>query len=110
MAAKKKKATEKVSTAEVKHYALLKSPVITEKGARAGEVGTYVFKIDPRSNKTEIREAIERIFSVKVDSVRTLTNQGKPKRVGRNFGRRDGFKKAYVKLKEGFTINLVEGL
>jgi large subunit ribosomal protein L23 len=67
-------------------------------------------KVDPRATKSEIRQAVERVFSVKVDAVRTCTFLGKTKRTARGVGRRAGFKKAYVTLAEGSKIDLVEGL
>jgi large subunit ribosomal protein L23 len=105
----KKKVTP--STARVADYAVLVSPVITEKSAVAGADGrTVVFRVDPRASKDAIRGAVERVFSVKVDSVRTCTFLGKTKRTARSIGRRAGYKKAYVTLAEGSKIDLVEGL
>lgn len=106
-------AKDKVVTkqARVGDYAILLSPVITEKSAAVGEAGRrVVFKVDPRASKDEIREAVERIFPVKVEGVRTLTFIGKTKRTARGLGKRAGFKKAYVTLVKGDKIELVEGL
>jgi large subunit ribosomal protein L23 len=96
--------------AGIKHFDIIRTPVITEKSARASETGTYSFNVDKRASKTEIRQSIEKVFAVKVDAIRTISYPGKPKRVGRSFGRRDQYKKAYVTLKEGFSIKVVEGL
>jgi large subunit ribosomal protein L23 len=99
------------ATARISDYAVLLHPVITEKSSLVGgDKGRYVFRVDPRSTKTDIRRAVEGIFNVKVDSVNTAAFIGKVKRTARSVGRRAGFKKAYVTLKEGFTIDIVEGV
>ncbi len=70
----------------------------------------HVFSVDKRANKIEIKDAIEKIFGVKVAKVRTLITTGKKvKRMGRIAGKRSSIKKAYVQLKEG-TIELYEGV
>jgi len=104
--------TKKTTTAvKVGDYATVLSPVITEKSALIGANGRVVtFRVDPRASKDEIRGAIERVFSVKVEGVRTVRYQGKVKRTARSVGRRAGYKKAYVTLAEGSKIELVEGL
>ena len=105
------KKVQKSAVARVNDYAILISPVISEKSAMVGEAGRVVtFRVDPRATKTEIRGAVERVFSVKVDEVRTCTFQGKLKRTMRGAGKRAGFKKAYVSLAQGNKIDLVEGL
>lgn len=89
---------------------IIKRPLVTEKSSDMREVDWYVFSVDKRSNKVEIRDAVEKIFGVKVDKVRTLVTAGKPvKRMGRLTGRRSSIKKAYVKLKEGI-IEFYEGV
>ncbi len=89
---------------------IIKRPLVTEKSSDMREVDWYVFSVDKRCNKIEIKDAIEKIFDVKVDKVRTLITTGKTvKRMGRISGRRSSIKKAYVKLKEG-TIELFEGV
>jgi large subunit ribosomal protein L23 len=106
--AKKKEIT---AAAKVGDYATLLSPVITEKSATVGANGRVVtFRVDPRASKDEIRGAVERVFSVKVESIRTCRFLGKVKRTARSIGRRAGYKKAYVTLVEGSKIDLVEGL
>ncbi|MEC5128669.1 50S ribosomal protein L23 [Verrucomicrobiales bacterium BCK34] len=68
----------------------------------------YVFKVNPKANKLEIREAVEKLFGKKVASVRTANYQGKKKRERRaDFGRTKSWKKAFVKLADGETIELV---
>lgn len=99
------------AVASVKDYGILLSPIITEKSAVVGQAGnTLVFKVDPRASKTDIRTAVERIFSVKVEGIRTCTFIGKLKRTARSIGRRAGYKKAYITLAEGSKIDLVEGV
>lgn len=89
---------------------IIKSPLITEKTTDLKEKGWYVFSVDRRSSKNEIRDSVEKIFKVKVDKVRTLTVSGKViKRFGRQIGKRSAVKKAYIKLREG-TIEFFEGV
>ena len=71
---------------------------------------TYLFEVAIKSDKKEIQDAIENIFDVKVDSINTLIVRGKTKRVGRIFGKKSNRKKAYITLKDGYSINLVEGV
>jgi large subunit ribosomal protein L23 len=105
----KKKETK--GTATVQSYGILLSPVITEKSSLIGSGGsTLVFRVAKTATKDEIRSAVQRVFQVDVSAVRTCNYMGKPKRTTRSIGRRAAFKKAYVTLKEGQTIDLVEGL
>ncbi len=103
----------KVDEARLEDYARILAPVITEKtsviqGADGGEV--VAFYVDRRSDKLQIRRAVECIFKVKVASVRTCNRLGKIKRTTRAVGRTKQYKKAYVTLKPGFTIGIVEGV
>jgi large subunit ribosomal protein L23 len=99
------------TTARVTDYAVLQHPVITEKSAaQGGGQPTVVFRVDPRATKLEVRGAVERIFNVKVESVRTCTFIGKVKRSASGASRRAGYKKAYVTLAAGSSIDIVEGL
>jgi large subunit ribosomal protein L23 len=83
-------------------YQIIRRPVITEKGLGVKETeATLVFEVARGATKTEVREAVEQIFKVKVDSVRTATFPGKERRRGRFAGYRPDWKKAYVKLKQG---------
>jgi large subunit ribosomal protein L23 len=83
-------------------YKIILRPVITEKSTWLKERNREVcFEVDPRANKIEIKEAIEKLFKVKVERVRVVKKTGKKKRVGRNEGWTKDWKKAYVKLKEG---------
>ncbi|HQH26987.1 MAG TPA: 50S ribosomal protein L23 [Oligoflexia bacterium] len=92
-------------------YQIIRRPRITEKGALIGSVSNgVVFEVHPRANKAEIKNAVEQIFDVKVKAVRTVNYMGKVKRVGRRIGQRGAWKKAYVFLKEGSSIDIIEGL
>lgn len=73
-------------------------PVLTEKSYDFLPDKSYTFVVDKRANKTEIKQAIEAVFDVKVESVNTINSLGKIKRQGRTEGRRPSVKKAYVKL------------
>jgi large subunit ribosomal protein L23 len=86
----------------VSPYQVIQSPVITEKseGKRAGEQ-TLCFRVHPSATKTDIRNAVQHVFKVKVGAVRTANYLGKLRRRGRSAGYRADWKKAYVKLKEG---------
>jgi large subunit ribosomal protein L23 len=83
-------------------YQIIRRPVITEKGLGVKEnEGTLVFEVASQATKTEVKEAVQKIFKVKVDSVRTSNFQGKERRRGKFAGYRSDWKKAYVKLKSG---------
>ncbi len=83
-------------------YTVLRRPVITEKGLGVKETeGTLVFEVAPNATKTEVKEAVETLFKVKVATVRTANFAGKERRRGRYAGYRPDWKKAYVKLKAG---------
>ena len=83
-------------------HEVLRLPVITEKSTHLKEnQRTMTFKVARDANKSEIKEAVERIFKVKVESVRTANFHGKLRRQGRFAGRRPDWKKAYVTLREG---------
>ncbi len=89
---------------------VIKGPVITEKGTLVNELGNQVvFRVHPQANKVEIRQAVERLFKVKVEKVRTSRLLGKTRRVGKTAGRRSDWKKAYVTLAEGARIDFFEG-
>ena len=84
------------------HYDVIRRPIITEKGVtKKDEERTLCFEVHGESNKTQIRQAVEKLFSVKVEDVRTATFEGKLRRRGRFAGYRSDWKKAYVKLKAG---------
>ena len=80
-------------------------PVVTEKGVLLKESArTMCLEVAPDANKIQIRTAVERLFKVKVESVRTVSNTGKLRRRGRFSGYRSDWKKAYVRLKEGQKV------
>ena len=85
---------------------IIKAPIITEKSASLKENNTYVFSVDIKANKTQIKDAIEKIFNVHVENVNTVNVKPKKKRVGRYVGKTNKVKKAIVKLKEGSSIEL----
>jgi len=89
---------------------LIRRPVITEKATSLRDGNTYTFRVDPRANKVQIRQAVESIFDVHVESVRTVNMPRKPKRQGFFQGRTAAWKKAYVKLRAGDSIDLIENL
>lgn len=83
------------------------APVITEKAAALAADGkTYVFKVKKDANKTQIADAIESAFNVKVADVRTLNTKAKDKRVGRYTGKTKTYKKAIVTLADGYAIEI----
>jgi large subunit ribosomal protein L23 len=79
-------------------YDIIKRPIITERTSEMMADKKYVFEVDPRVNKTEIKQAVEHIFKVKVTSVNTMRVPGKPKRYGRYSGYTSEWKKAIVTL------------
>ncbi|MCX5800750.1 MAG: 50S ribosomal protein L23 [Candidatus Eisenbacteria bacterium] len=88
---------------------IVRRALVTEKGTQIREAANqYLFEVDPRANKLQIKKAIETIFSVKVENVRTVRMKGKTKRLGAHVGRRPHWKKAIVTLKKGQTIELFE--
>ena len=91
---------------DTKYLEIVKAPVITEKSSAMAQQGQYVFKVDPRANKTEIKNAIEKLFNVKVEEISTINVIPKKRRVGRYSGLTNRSKKAIVKLAEGQTIDL----
>lgn len=84
-------------------------PIVSEKSYAGLERNSYTFLVDPRANKTEIKEAIQRIWDVRVTSVNTLKRRGKVKRRGWTRGRRPDEKRAIVTLAEGDRIEIFEG-
>ena len=89
---------------------IIRRPLVTEKSTRQKDEGhQYVFEVAPNANKIEIQSAVELLFKVKVNNVRTLNVLGKMKRLGRKFGKRPDWKKAVVTLREGDRIDFFEG-
>ena len=90
---------------------VIQEPLTTEKAERLREMQNVVcFKVNPKANKVEIRRAVEQLFEVKVTDVRTSNFRGKNKRWGRFVGRRPDWKKAFVTLAEGHTIEIFKGV
>jgi len=91
----------------VDDYNVIIRPLITEQGIHfANEKGAYSFEVNRKANKTQIRNAVEKLYSVKVDKVRTANRKGKQRRRGRHFGMTPNWKKAIVYLKPDYHIDL----
>ena len=89
-------------------YAIVRKPRITEKSTALSEkTNAYTFEVAREANKIEIRQAIEKLFKVKVEKVRTANVKGKPKRVRMHWGRTQDWKKAIVTLREGSRIEVM---
>jgi large subunit ribosomal protein L23 len=89
-------------------HEIIRAPVISEKGNRVAEAhNQIVLKVARDATKPEIREAVEKLFDVRVTGVSTLNVKGKTKRFGRSMGRRSDWKKAYVTLAEGSEIDFL---
>ena len=93
-----------------RHYDVIVSPVITEKATALSEQNKVVFKVRPDATKPQIKEAVEKLFDVKVKSVNTLVTKGKVKMFRGMRGQRSDVKKAVVTLAEGQTIDVTTGL
>ncbi|MGP1576623.1 MAG: 50S ribosomal protein L23 [Treponema sp.] len=92
------------------HYTdVIIAPVLTEKSNEMREQRKYTFKVDPRSTKIEIKEAVRRLFNVKVESCTVMNVDGKMRRVRYRAGKTSSWKKAIVTLAVGETIKVFEG-
>lgn len=89
---------------DTKYLEIIKAPLVTEKSRDGQQNGKYTFLVSEKATKTEIKEAIEKIFKVKVETISTLNIKVKKKRVGRYTGLSNRGKKAIVTLKNGMTI------
>ncbi len=90
-------------------YKVIRRPIVTEKSTDQKEaLNVIAFEVDRRATKPEIKGAVEKLFKVKVDDVRTVTVPGKVVRMGRSQGKRPNWKKAFVTLGEGSTIEFFE--
>ena len=85
---------------------VIKAPIITEKSAALAQNNVITFSVDVNANKTQIKQAVEKLFDVKVESVNTVNVKPKKKRVRRYVGKTNRVKKAIVKLAEGSSIEL----
>ena len=93
------------------NFDIIRKPVITEKSMADMQDKKYTFIVDVHANKVQIKKAIEEVFNVKVEDVKTINCLGKTKRVGVHVGKRADFKKAIVKLtEESNTIEFFEGM
>jgi len=89
------------------NYQVIIRPLITEQGMHfANTKGAYNFEVNKRANKTEIKNAVEKIYKVKVRNVRTANRKGKVRRRGRSFGQTSSWKKAFVYLEPDYHIDL----
>jgi large subunit ribosomal protein L23 len=94
----------------VSPYDVLQRPVLSEKAVAGVERGTYAFFVHPDANRTQVKDAVERVFKVDVVKINIQKVRGKEKRMGRYVGRTAERKKALVKLAEGQRIQQLEGL
>ncbi|CCY94572.1 50S ribosomal protein L23 [Firmicutes bacterium CAG:884] len=91
----------------MKKYDIIKGPIITEKSSEIAQNNNQItLSVDTKANKIEIKDAVEKLFNVKVESVNTINVRPKKKRVGRYPGKTNKVKKAIVTLKEGSSIEL----
>jgi len=88
-----------------KLFEVIRNPLISEKSTYVSQYNYYVFKVSKKSSKPQIKQAVEKLFKVKVLSVNTLNQNGKIKKFRNISGKRPDFKKAFVKLAEGNTID-----
>jgi large subunit ribosomal protein L23 len=95
---------------EVEAYDVIMMPVITEKATLASEHNQVVFKVRREATKPQIKEAVEKLFGVKVKAVNTLNRKGKVKRFKGRLGTQKAIKKAIVTLEEGQSIDVTTGL
>ena len=95
---------------ELHPYIVLRRPIVTEKSTALAGMGKYVFEVDIRANKDQIKEAVQIAFNVRVSDVNTMKMKGKPKRWGRRVTARPDWKKAVVTLAGGDKIDLFEGV
>jgi large subunit ribosomal protein L23 len=99
-----------MSTTDPRHYDVILSPIITEKATNASERNQVLFRVAPKATKPQIKEAIEKLFDVKVKSVNTLIRKGKHKAFRGRLGEQSDVKKAIVTLEEGHRIDVTTGL
>jgi len=92
-------------------YEILRRPIVTEKtGLQSEHLHRYTFEVDVRANKRQIKDAVERVFNVKVQAVNVINMRGKSRRLGRQAGWTKDWKKAIVTLAAGQSIQLFEGV
>jgi large subunit ribosomal protein L23 len=99
-----------MTTTDPRHYDVILSPAITEKATLASDHNQVVFKVAPGATKPQIKEAVEKLFDVKVKSVNTHIRKGKVKPVRGSVGQQSSVKRAIVTLEEGHRIDVTTGL
>jgi len=99
-----------MSTTDPRHYDLILAPVITEKATIASERNQVIFKVAKHATKPQIKEAVEKLFDVKVKSVNTHVRKGKIKAFKGTVGQQSEVKRAIVTLEEGHRIDVTTGL
>ena len=99
-----------MSTSDPRHYDVIFAPVITEKATMASEHNKVMFKVARTATKPQIKEAVEKLFDVKVKSVNTLIREGKIKAFKGRMGQQSDVKRAIVTLEEGHRIDVTTGL
>jgi large subunit ribosomal protein L23 len=99
-----------MTTKDPRHYDIILAPVITEKATMASEHGQVLFRVAAHATKPQIKEAVEKLFDVKVKSVNTLVRKGKVRNFRGVRGELSDVKKAIVTLEEGHTIDVTTGL
>ena len=86
---------------------LVKNPLITEKGTDLSKLGKYMFLVDKKANKPEVKKVIEGVYKVKVTDVNIINTKPKPRRLGRTLGVKPGYKKAIVTLAPGQKLDIL---
>ena len=99
-----------MKTIDPRYYDVIVAPVVTEKATLASEHNKVLFKVSSKATKPQIKEAIEKLFDVKVKSVNTLVRKGKNKVFRGNYGSQSDTKRAIVTLEEGHRIDVTTGL
>ena len=99
-----------MTTSDPRHYDIILSPVITEKATIASEQNKVTFRVAPHATKPQIKEAVEKLFYVKVKNVNTLTRKGKVRMFRNTRGQKSDGKRAIVTLEEGHKIDVTTGL
>jgi large subunit ribosomal protein L23 len=99
-----------MTTTDPRHYDVILSPIITEKATTASERNQVMFRVAPRATKPQIKEAVEKLFDVKVKSVNTLIRKGKTRNFRGRRGELSDVKNAVVTLEEGHRIDVTTGL
>ena len=98
-----------IASTNIKHFDILRQPVVTEKSyAGTGESNQYTFRIARHASKTQVKAAVEAIFEVEVDKVQVINMPSKPKRRGQHSGTRSGYRKAVVRLAEGHSLEMAD--